>query len=161
MVFKEVEQPWLRKHGFLPPSRFALWPSTSVWEFLCIFHNYFWHRWVSGSESWPILDDVRQTFGSPDHVSRGLVHTVVGYNTTLCRLQRSLVEDMRLDMGGSDDIDHTTARFDAGSSSGCPLSPVDYAPRGEVRVKVVARAYPGVRTLAGLFHSVAWSDDIA
>ena len=34
LVVKEEEQPWLREHGFLPPSQFALWPGTSIWDFL-------------------------------------------------------------------------------------------------------------------------------
>ena len=41
LVVKEEEQPWLRGHGFLPPSQFALWPGTSVWDFLRVLHDYF------------------------------------------------------------------------------------------------------------------------
>ena len=159
LVVKEEEQPWLREHGFLPPSQFALWPGTSVWDFLRVLHDYFWHRWGSGGEAWPVLDDVRHAFGSPDHVSRDSVHQVVGYGPELCLLHRSLVEDMRLDMGGTDDVDHAEGWFDAGSGQGCPLSPLDYAPMGEVRAKMVFKAYPGVLTPPGLLHSLAWADD--
>ena len=159
LVVKEEEQPWLREHGFLPPSQFALWPGTSIWDFLRVLHNYFWYRWGSGGEAWPVLDDVRHAFGSPDHVSRDSVHQVVGYGPELCHLHRSLVEDMRLDMGGTDDVDHAEGWFDAGSGQGCPLSPLDYAPMGEVRAKMVSRNYPGVLTPAGLLHSLAWADD--
>ena len=104
LVVKEEEQPWLREHGFLPPSQFALWPGTSVWDFLRVLHDYFWHRWGSGGEAWPILDDIRHAFGSLDHVSRDSVHRVVGYGPGLCLLHHSMVEDMRLDMGGTDDV---------------------------------------------------------
>ena len=159
LVVKEEEQPWLREHRFLPPSQFALWPETSIWDFLRVLHDYFWYRWGSGGEAWPVLDDVRHAFGSPDHVSRDSVHQVVGYGPELCRLHRSLMEDMRLDMGGTDDVDHAEGWFDAGSGQGCPLSPLDYAPIGEVRAKMVSRAYPGVLTPAGLLHSLAWADD--
>ena len=159
LVVKEEEQPWLHRQDFLPPSQFALWPGTSVWDFLRVLHNYFWLRWASGAEAWPILDDVRHAFGSPDHVSRDSVHGVVGYDTALCHLHRSLVEDMRLDMGGTDDVDHAARWFDAGSGQGCPLSPLDYAPMGEVRARMVSKAYHRVRTPAGLLHSVAWADD--
>ena len=55
--------------------------------------------------------------------------------------------------------DHTEGWFDAGSGQGCPLSPLDYAPMGDVRVKMVSKAYPGVLTPAGLLHSLAWADD--
>ena len=101
-----------------------------MWGFLRVLHDYFWHRSVSGSEAWPILDDVRHAFRSPDHVSRDSVHKVVGYDMSLCRLHRSVVEDMRLNMGGTNDIDHAAGWFDAGSGQGCPLSPLDYAPMG-------------------------------
>ena len=84
---------------------------------------------------------------------------MVGYGPELCHLHRSLVEDMRLDMGGTDDVDHAEGWFDAGSGQGCPLSPLDYAPMGEVRAKMVSRNYPGVLTPAGLLHSLAWADD--
>ena len=50
---------------------------------------------------------------------------MVGYGLDLCRLHRSLVEDMRLDMGGTDDVDHAIGWFHAGSGQGCPLSPLD------------------------------------
>ena len=60
------------------------------------------------------------------------------------RLHRSLVEDMRLDMGKTDGINHAARWFDAGSGQGCPLSPLDYAPMGEVQVKVVSWTYLGV-----------------
>ena len=154
LVVKEKEQPWLREHGLLSPCQFALWPGMSVWDFLRVLHDYFWHRWGSGGEAWPILDDVRHAFGSPDHVSRDSVHHLVGYGPDLCRLHRSLVEDMRLDVGSTDDIDHAEGWFDAGSGQGCPLSPLDYAPMGEVRAKMVSKAYPGVHTPAGLLHSL-------
>ena len=72
-----------------------------MWDFLRVLHDYFWYRWGSRGEAWPVLDDVRHAFGSPDHVSRDSVHQVVGYGPELCHLHRSLVEDMRLDMGGS------------------------------------------------------------
>ena len=110
-------------------------------------------------EAWPILYHIWHAFWSPDQFSRDLVHKVVGYDQALCRLHRSLVEDMRLDMGGTDDVDHAFGWFDAGSGQGCPLCPLDYAPMGEVRVKVVSRAYPRVRTPDRLLHSVAWADD--
>ena len=58
-------------------------------------------------------------------------------------------------------IDHAIGWFDAGCGQGCPLSPSDYGPMGEVLVKVVTRAYPGVQTPSGLLHSVAWADDTA
>ena len=73
----------------------------------------------------------------------------------LCLLHRSLVEDMRLDVGRTDDVDHAEGWFDAGSGQGCPLSPLDYAPMGEVRAKMVSKAYPGVLTPAGRLHSLA------
>ena len=79
---------------------------------------------------------------------------MVGYGPDLCRLHRSLVDDMRLDMGGTDDVDHAEGWFDAGSGQGCPLSPLDYAPMGEVRARMVSKAYPGVHTPAGLWPSV-------
>ena len=159
VVVKEEEQPWLREHSFLPTSQFALWPGTSVWDFLRVLHDYFWHRWGSGGEAWPVLDDVRHAFGSPDHVSRDSVHQVSGYGPELCLLQYSLVEDICLDMGGTDDVDHAVGWFDVGSGQGCPLSPLDYAPMGEVRAKMVSKAYRGVLTRAGLLHSLAWADD--
>ena len=159
VVVKEGEQPWLREHGFLPPSQFALWPGTSVWDFLRVLHDYFWHRWGSAGEAWPMLDDVRHAFGSPDHVSRDSVHRVVGYGPGLCLLHRSMVEDMRLDMGGTDDVHHAEGWFDAGSGQGCPLSPLDFAPMGQVRAKMVSKAYPGVPRPAGLLHSLASADD--
>ena len=56
-------------------------------------------------------------------VSRDSVHRVVGYGRDLCRLHRSEAEDMRLDMGGTDAVDHAIGWFDAGSWQGCPLSP--------------------------------------
>ena len=105
LVVNEEEQPWLREHGLPPSSQFALWPGTFVWDFLRVLHDHFWHHWASGGEAWPIRDDVRHAFGSPNHVSRDLVHQVVGYGPDLCRLHRSLVEDMRLDMGRMDDVD--------------------------------------------------------
>ena len=83
---------------------------------------------------------------------------MVGYDPNLCRLHRSSVEDMRLDMGGTNDVDHAIGWFDAGSGQGCPLSPLDCAPMGEVRARMVSKAYPGVHTPAGLLHSVAWAD---
>ena len=61
LMVKEEEQPWLRGHGFLPPSQFALWPGTSVWDFLRVLHDYFWQRWTCGAEAWPILDDPQTT----------------------------------------------------------------------------------------------------
>ena len=155
---KEAEQPWLREQGFLPSFQF-LWPGTSVWDFLRVLHDYFWYEWTSGGEAWPIVDDVRHAFGSPDHVSRDSVHQVVGYGPYLCRLHRSLVEDMRLDMGGTDNVHHAVGCLDAGSGQGCPLSPLDYAPMGEVRARMVPKAYPGVYTPAGLLHSLAWADN--
>ena len=82
-----------------------------------------------------------------------------GLRPELCRLYRSLVEDMRLDMGGTEDVDHAEGWFDAGSGEGCPLSPLDYAPMGEVRAKIVSRDYPGVLTPAGLLHILAWAND--
>ena len=106
-----------------------------------------------------MLDDVPHAFGSPDHVSRDSVHQLVGYGPELCRLHRSLVEDMRLDMGGTDDVDHAEGWFDAGSGQGCPLSSLHYAPMGEVRAKMVSRAYPGVLTPPGVLHTLAWADD--
>ena len=113
-----------------------------MWDFLRVLHDYFLHRWGSGGEAWPILDDARHAFGSPDHVSRDSVHLVVGYGPGLCLLHRSMVEDMRLYMGGTDDVDHAEGWFDAGSGQGCPLSPLDYAPMVEVRAKMVSKAYP-------------------
>ena len=106
-----------------------------------------------------MLDDVPHAFGSPDHVSRDSVHQVVGYGTELCRLYRSLVEDMYLDMGGTDDIDQGEGWFNAGSGQGCPLSLLDYAPMGEIRAKMVYWDYSGVLTPAGLLPSLAWADD--
>ena len=129
-MVKEEEQPWLREHGFLPPSQFALWLGTSIWDFLRVLHDYFWPRWGSRCKAWRVLDDVRHAFGSPDHMSRDSVHQVVGYGPELCRLHRSLVQDMRLDMGGTDDVDHAEGWVDAGSGQGCPHSPLDYAPMG-------------------------------
>ena len=85
---------------------------------------------------------------------------MVGYGPDLCRLPRSPVEDMRLDMGGTDHVDHAVGWFDAGSGQGYPLSPLDYAPMGEVRARMVSKAYPGMRTPAGLLHSLAWADDV-
>ena len=143
LVVKEEEQPWLRQHGFFPPSQFALPPGPSIWDFLRVLHDYFWHLRGSGGKAWPVLDDVRHAFGSPDHVSRDSVHQVVGYGPELCRVHRSLVEDMRLDMGGTDDVDHAEGWFDAGSRQGCPLSPLEYAPMGEVRAKMVSELTPG------------------
>ena len=81
---------------------------------LRLLHDYFWHLWGSRGEAWPVLDDVRHAFRSPDHVSRDSVHQVVGYGPELCLLHRSLAEDMRLDMGGTDDFDHAEGWFDAG-----------------------------------------------
>ena len=159
LVVKEEEQPLLREHGFLPPSQFALWPRTSIWAFLRVHHDCFWYCWGSGSEAWPVLDDVRHAFFSPDHVSRDSVHQVVGYGPELCHLHRSLVEDMRLDMGGTDDVDHAEGWFDAGCGQGCPLSPLDYAPMGQVRAKMVSQNYPGVLTPGVLLHSLACADD--
>ena len=92
-------------------------------------------------------------------MSRDSVHRVVGYGPDSCLLHRSLVEDMRLDMGGTGDVDHAEGWFDAGSGQGCPLSPLDYAPMGEVWAKMVSKAYPGVLKPAGLLHSLAWADD--
>ena len=66
---------------------------------------------------------------------------------------------MRLDMGGMDDVGHAVGWFDAGSGQGCPLSPLDYAPMGEVWARMVSKAYPRVHTPAGLLHSLAWADD--
>ena len=80
---------------------------------------------------------------------------MVGYSPDLCRLQRSLVEDTRLDMGRTDDVDHAIVWFDAGSGQGCPLSPLDYVPMGEVRARMASKAYPGLHTPAGLRHDVA------
>ena len=145
---------WLRGHGFLPPSQFALWPGTSVLDCLRVLNDWFWQRCVSGGEALPILDDVRHAFQSPDHVSWDSGHRVVAYEPNLCRLHGSLVEDMRLDMGGTDDVDHAIGWFDAGLRQGCPPSVLDYAPMGEVRVRMVSKAYPGVHTPAGLLHSV-------
>ena len=159
LVVKEEEQPWLREHGFLPPRQFALWPRTSIWYFFRVLSNYIWHCWGSVGKAWPVLDDVRHAFGSLDHVSQDSVHQVVGYGTEGCRLHRSLVEDMRLDMGGTDDIDHGEGLFDAASGQGCPLSPLDCAPMGEVRAKMVSWDYSDVLTAAGLLHSVAWADE--
>ena len=51
LVVKEQEQTWLRGHGFLPPSQFALWPGTSVWDFLRVLHDCGWQRWASGAEA--------------------------------------------------------------------------------------------------------------
>ena len=101
------------------------------------------------------MDDVRHAFGYPDHVSRDSVHTAVGYDAALCRLQSSLVEDMRMDMGEADDVDHAAAWLDAGSGQGCPLSPLDCAPMGEVRARVVSKAEPGIHTPTEVLHSVA------
>ena len=106
-----------------------------------------------------MLDDVRHALGSPDHVSRESVYKVVGYDQALYQRHRSQVQDIRLDRGGTDDIHHAAGWFDAGSGQGCPLSPWNYVPMGEVRLKVVSRAYPRVLTPAGLLHSVAWADD--
>ena len=145
-LVKEEEQPWLRGHNFLPPSQFASWPSTSVWDFLRVHHDYFWHRWASEGEASPILDNVRHAFGSRHHVSRDSVHQVVGYSPDLCRLHRSLVEDMRLDMGGTDDVGHAVGWFDAGSGQGCPLSPLDWTWEGpgEIGLQGLPRgAHPG------------------
>ena len=159
LVVKEEEQPWLWEHGFLPPRQFALWPGTSIWDFLRVLHDYFWHRWASWGEAWPVLDNVRHAFGSPDHVSRDSVHQVVGYGPELCLLHRSLVEDMRLDIGGTDDVDHAEGWCDAGSGQGCPLSLLEYAPMKELRANMVSQAYPGVLSLAGLLQSSALADD--
>ena len=97
--------------------------------------------------------------GANDHVSQDSVHQVVGYGPELCHFHCSLVEDMRLHMGGTDDVDHAKGWFDAGSQQGCPRPLLDYAPMGEVRAKMVSRNYPGVFTPAGLLHSVAWADN--
>ena len=158
-MVKEEEQPWLRGHGFLHPSQLALWPDTSVWDFLRVLHDSFRQRWTSGGEALPILDDVRHALGSPDHISRDSVRRVVGYSPDLCHLHQSLVKDMRLDIGGTDDVDHAIGWFDVGSGQGCPLSPLDYAAMGEVRARMVSKAYPGVHSLAGLLHSLAWANN--
>ena len=50
-----------------------------------------------------------------------------------CRVHHSLVEDMRLDMGGTDDVDHAAGLFVAGSGQGSPLPPLDYAPMDRIR----------------------------
>ena len=84
---------------------------------------------------------------------------MAGYDAALCRVHRSLVEDMRLDMGVTNDVDHAAGWFDAGSGQGCPLSPLNYAPMGEVKARMVSKAYPGVPTPAGLLHSLAWAED--
>ena len=84
---------------------------------------------------------------------------MVGYGPDLYLLHRSLVEDMCLDMGGKDNVDYAIGWFDAGSGQGCPLSPSDYAPMGEVRARMVSKAYPRVHTPAGLLHILAWADD--
>ena len=139
-MVNEQEQSWLREHGFLPPCQFALWPETSVWDFLRVLQDYFWHCSSLGSEAWPVLDDVQHAFGSLDHVSRDSVHRVVGYGPVLCLLHRSLVDDMRLDMDGTDDVNHAEGPFDAESGQGCPLSPLDYAPMKDVRAKMVSKA---------------------
>ena len=130
LVVKEEEQPWLRGHGFVPPSQFALCPGTSVWDCLRVLGDYFWPRWLSRGEASPILDDVWHAFGSPDHVSRNLVHRLVGYDRNLCRLHRFLVEEVRLNMGGTDDVDHAIGWFDAGSGQGCPLFPAGLRAHG-------------------------------
>ena len=83
-----------------------------------MLHDFFWHPWGNRGEAWPVLDNVRHAFGSPDHVSRDSVHQVVGYGLELCRLHRSLVEDMRLHMGSTEDFDHAVGWFDAGSGQG-------------------------------------------
>ena len=153
-MVKEEEEPSLRGHGFLPPSQFALWLGTSVWDFLGVLHVCFWQRWASGAEASPIPDDVGHVFGSPCHVSPDLVHHVVGY-VDPCRPHGSLVEDMHLDMGGTDDVDHAIGWFDAGIGQGCPVSPLDYAPMGEVRARMVSKAYARVYSPAGLLHSLA------
>ena len=70
-----------------------------------------------------------------------------------------MVEDMRLDMGGTDDVDHAKGWFAAGSGQVCPLSPLDCAPIGEVQAKMVSNAYPQVLIPAGLLHSSGWVDD--
>ena len=57
--------------------------------------------------------------------------------------------------GGTENVDHVAGWFDAGSGQGCPLSPLDYVPMGEVRARMVSKAYPGVRNPASLLHSVA------
>ena len=124
LVVKEEEQHWLRGHGFVSPSEFA-WPGASLWDILGVFHDYFWQRWTSGGKALPMPDDVRHAFRSPDHVSRDSVHRVVGYGPNLCRLHRSLVAYIRLNMGGADDVDHAIGGFDAGSGQGCPLSLLD------------------------------------
>ena len=116
LVSKEEEQRWLRRHNSLPPSRSALWPDTSVWAFLRVMPDYFWHQWVFGKEAWPVLDDVGRAFVSLDHTCRDSVHPIVAYDVAVRRLHRSLVGDMRLDMGGTDDIDNAIGWFDAGFS---------------------------------------------
>ena len=85
---------------------------------------------------------------------------MVGSGPDLCRLHRSLVEDMRLRIRGTKDVDHAIVLSDAGSGEGCPLSPLDYPPMGEVRARMVSKAYPGVHTPAGLLHSLSWADDM-
>ena len=49
VAVKKVGQPWLRQHGFMPPTEFALWPGTLVWDFLRFKHDYLLHRcqWVT------------------------------------------------------------------------------------------------------------------
>ena len=89
---------------------------------------------MTRGEAWPILDYVRYAFGSPDHRPRDSVHRVVGYDLELCRLHRSLVEDMVLNMGGMEDVDHAAGWYNNWSGQGCPRSPLDYSPMGEVRV---------------------------
>ena len=130
-----------------------------MWDCITILHNHLWQRWGSGGEAWSILDDVRHDFASPDHVSWDSVHQVVGYGPGLCLLHLSLVEDMRLDMDGTDNVNHAEGWFSAGSRQGCLVSPLDHAPMGEVRAKMVSKAYHGVLTTAGLLHSLAWADD--
>ena len=48
-----------------------------------------------------------------------------------------------------------TSHFAETPPQGFPLSPLDYAPMGDVWASMVSKAYPGVHTPAGLLHSLA------